>query len=97
MLYKIKPHGSAYGMTARDIHLARAVTEVAKAFNVGIVGLAGTCHQKAAAELNVPFIAGTNPYSNNKYFPRHVLLLTSVAEYFADLDYSAEGKLQITR
>ena len=57
--YQIKPHGAVYGMIARDMALARAAAEVAKTFGVPIMGLAGTCHQQAAAELGVPFIAGT--------------------------------------
>ncbi|KAI0339187.1 lactam utilization protein lamb [Trametopsis cervina] len=74
-LNHIKPHGAAYGMTSRDLVLARAVALVAKSFGVGIMGLAGTYHQQAAQEVGVPFIA----------------------EWFADLEYSPEGKLLITR
>lgn len=55
---QIKPHGAVYGMTARDINLARAAVGVAKLYGVPYVGLAGTCHQVAAKELGVPFIAG---------------------------------------
>ncbi|OJA13653.1 hypothetical protein AZE42_06894 [Rhizopogon vesiculosus] len=61
----IKPHGSIYGQTARSIDLARAVVGVTKVFKasaaspqgVAFMGLAGTAHQQAAAELGVPFIA----------------------------------------
>ncbi|KAH9938895.1 LamB/YcsF family protein [Epithele typhae] len=74
-LNHIKPHGAVYGMTARDMSLARAVLGVAKLYNVPFMGLAGTCHQTAAKELSVPFIA----------------------EWFADLEYSDEGKLLITK
>ena len=45
-------------MCARDIELAKAAVRVAKMFDVAFMGLAGTCHQKAAEELDVPFIAG---------------------------------------
>lgn len=45
-------------MTAKNIDLARSVVEVAKSFGVGTMGLAGTCHQQAANELGVEFIAG---------------------------------------
>ncbi|PIL32083.1 hypothetical protein GSI_06788 [Ganoderma sinense ZZ0214-1] len=69
------PHGAVYGMTARDIALGRAVVGVSKLYSVPFMGLAGTCHQAAAQELGVPFIA----------------------EWFADLDYSADGKLLITK
>ena len=54
----MKPHGAVYGMTARDMALARAVVGVAKMFDVPFMGLAGTCHQAAAKELGVAFIAG---------------------------------------
>ncbi|KAI0357271.1 lactam utilization protein lamb [Trametes cingulata] len=74
-LNHIKPHGAVYGMTARDPALARAAVGVARTFGVPFMGLAGTCHQAAAQELGVPFIA----------------------EWFADLEYSPEGKLIITK
>ncbi|KAF9025778.1 lactam utilization protein lamb [Hymenopellis radicata] len=74
-LNHLKPHGAVYGQTARSLELARAAVGVAKAFNVSFMGLANTCHQIAANELQVPFIA----------------------EWFADLDYTAEGKLIITK
>ncbi|EJD01956.1 lactam utilization protein lamb [Fomitiporia mediterranea MF3/22] len=71
----IKPHGAVYGQTARSPELARAAVGVAKMFNVAYMGLAGTCHQTAAEEQGVKFIA----------------------EWFADLEYSPEGKLLITK
>ena len=66
--YQIKPHGAVYGMIARDMALARAAAEVAKTFGVPIMGLAGTCHQQAAAELGVPFIAGTVTMTSKAMF-----------------------------
>ena len=45
-------------MTARDMDGARALVGVAKTFKVPFMGLAGTCHQAAAEELGVEFIAG---------------------------------------
>ncbi|KAI0794781.1 LamB/YcsF family protein [Fomes fomentarius] len=75
ILHGIKPHGAVYGMTACDINLAWAVVGVARLYKVPFMGLAGTCHQSAAEELSIPFIA----------------------EWFADLAYSAEGKLLITK
>ena len=67
---QIKPHGAVYGMTARDIALARAVVGVAKLYNVPFMGLAGTCHQTAAQELGVPFIAGPSFFL---FFPPSIL------------------------
>ena len=59
---QLKPHGAVYGMTARDMALARAAVGVAKLFGVPFMGLAGTCHQTAAKELEVPFIAGMSHF-----------------------------------
>lgn len=47
-----------YGQTARSLELARAVVGVAKMFGIAFMGLAGTCHQRAAQEMDVKFIAG---------------------------------------
>ncbi|KAI5119240.1 hypothetical protein M0805_008791 [Coniferiporia weirii] len=71
----LKPHGAVYGQTSRSIELAEAVIGVAKMFNIAFMGLAGTCHQKAAEKLGVKFIA----------------------EWFADIEYSPEGMLLITK
>ena len=59
-------------MTARSMDLARAVVRVAKAFEdvkrdggqgikIAVMGLAGTCHEEAANEAGVRFIAGEWP------------------------------------
>ena len=58
ILRQIKPHGAVYGQIARSMDLARSAAGVAKTFNVAFMGLAGTCHQTAAEELGVKFIAG---------------------------------------
>lgn len=47
-------------MTSRSMPLALAVVRVAKVFGVPFMGLAGTCHQKVAEDLEVAFIAGTS-------------------------------------
>jgi len=70
----IKPHGAIYGMCARDMDLARAAVGVAKLFQVAFMGLAGTCHQKAAEEADVPFIAEW--FADLDYDPDGKLLIT---------------------
>lgn len=60
---QLKPHGAIYGQTARSVELARAAVGVAKSFEIAFMGLAGTCHQKAAEEMGVKFIAGILLYS----------------------------------
>ncbi|KIK46793.1 hypothetical protein CY34DRAFT_799945 [Suillus luteus UH-Slu-Lm8-n1] len=79
----IKPHGSVYGQTARSIDLARAVVGVTKIFN-----------SSAASAQGVAFmgLAGTAHQQ-----AAEELGVPFIAEWFADLDYSDEGKLLITK
>lgn len=52
----IKPHGSLYGMLSRDDELAAAAARVARDYGVPIYGLAGTAHQRAAAQVGAEFV-----------------------------------------
>lgn len=52
----IKPHGSLYGMIARDEHLMHAVCDVAAQYGVPIYGMADTLHQTVADARGIPFI-----------------------------------------
>jgi UPF0271 protein len=52
----IKPHGSLYGMVARDEALMEAVCDVAEIFQVAVFGMAGTTHQVVADRRGVPFV-----------------------------------------
>lgn len=54
-LNHIKPHGSMYGMVARDPALMHAVCDVAEIYSVGVFGMAGTTHEVVARERGVPF------------------------------------------
>lgn len=74
-LSHIKPHGSLYGMAARDAGIAEAVADAAEIYGVPVLGLAGTVHEEVYTKRKVGFLA----------------------EFFADLDYSDEGGLIITR
>ena len=55
-LTHIKPHGSLYGMVARDPELMRAVTRVAKTYGVAVYGMAGTSHEDVCASEGVEFV-----------------------------------------
>jgi len=83
VLNHIKPHGAIYGQTCRDIDLARAAVSVAKIFSGG-----------PAANSAVAFVglAGT---AHQK--AAEELGVKFIPEWFADLDYSPEGNLIITR
>jgi UPF0271 protein len=53
----IKPHGSLYGMVARDDELMDAVCDVAVQYGVPTYGMAGTAHQRVSERRGVPFVA----------------------------------------
>ena len=56
-LSHIKPHGSLYGMVARDEALMNAVCDVAVQYGVAVYGMAGTAHERVAERRGVPFVA----------------------------------------
>lgn len=74
-LNHIKPHGSLYGMAARQEPIAQAICDAADVFSVPLLGMKGTLHESVYAERG------------------HQLL----SEFYADLDYSDEGMVIITR
>ena len=55
-LNHVKPHGIIYGMAARDIALATAMAEAAKAFDLPLFGMAGTLHEEAAKAAGTSFV-----------------------------------------
>ncbi|MCG2623754.1 LamB/YcsF family protein [Arthrobacter sp. I2-34] len=55
-LNHLKPHGSLYGMLARDPELMEAAAKVAASYGVPFYGLAGTEHEKVCGRLGVPFV-----------------------------------------
>ena len=55
-LNHIKPHGSLYGMLARDEELMLGAVRVAADFGVSIFGIAGSAHQRVAEREGVPFV-----------------------------------------
>ena len=55
-LNHIKPHGSLYGMAARDEQVAAAVADAADVFGVPLMGMAGTVHEQVWGERPGGFI-----------------------------------------
>lgn len=55
-LSHIKPHGSLYGMLARDPELMLGAVRVAKDYGVPVYGLAGSQHQVVAEREGVEFV-----------------------------------------
>ncbi|MGJ8720884.1 MAG: 5-oxoprolinase subunit PxpA [Salinibacterium amurskyense] len=56
-LHHIKPHGALFGMLARNEELMHAACDVAVQYGVPLYGLAGTAHERVAAQRGVPFVA----------------------------------------
>ncbi len=56
-LNHIKPHGSLYGMAARLEHIAHAICDVADIFQVPVMGMIGTMHEKIYTARGHQFIA----------------------------------------
>jgi UPF0271 protein len=56
-LNHIKPHGSLYGMAARQEDMAEAVADAAAVFHVPVLGMSGTCHEKIYGSRGTGFIA----------------------------------------
>lgn len=55
-LNHIKPHGSLYGMLARDEALMAGAVAVAKDYGVPVFGIAGSAHQRVAEREGVEFV-----------------------------------------
>lgn len=53
----IKPHGSLYGMVARDEDLMDAVCDVAVQYGVSVYGMSGTAHERVAQRRDVAFVS----------------------------------------
>lgn len=56
-LSHLKPHGALYGMAARMEHIAHAVADAAEVYQVPVLGLADTLHEKIYGERGVGFQA----------------------------------------
>jgi UPF0271 protein len=56
-LNHIKPHGALYGMAARQEHVAHAVCDAAEVYQVPLMGMAGTLHEKIYTARGFKMIA----------------------------------------
>src|SRR3954452_20491829 len=56
-LNHIKPHGSLYGMAARNEEVAHAISDAADVFKVPLMGMVGTFHERIYTQRGHEFIA----------------------------------------
>jgi len=73
-LNHIKPHGSLYGMAARQDDIAQAVCDAADIFGVPLLGMTGTLHETVYPERGHRFIAEF--YADLDYRPDGSLIVT---------------------
>ena len=73
-LNHIKPHGSLYGMAARDEEVAHAVCDAANVFGVPLFGMINCMHEKIYQERGLPFVA--EYYADLEYTDEGGLIIT---------------------
>ncbi|MFZ8933837.1 MAG: LamB/YcsF family protein, partial [Bacteriovoracaceae bacterium] len=56
-LNHIKPHGSLYGVSAKEEEVAQGIADAAEVFNVGVYGMVNTFHEKVYKARGVKFYA----------------------------------------
>lgn len=77
-LNHIKPHGSLYGMAARQAEIAEAVCDAADVFGVPILGMTGTLHETIYPARGHRLIAEF--YADLDYRPDGSLIVTRAHE-----------------
>jgi len=75
-LNHIKPHGALYGMAARMEHVAHAVCDAADIFDVPLMGMINTLHEKIYGERGRRMIAEF--YADLDYGDDGALIITRV-------------------
>jgi UPF0271 protein len=73
-LNHIKPHGSLYGMAARQEEVAHAVCDAADVFGVPLFGMAGTLHEQIYRERGFAFVSEF--YADLDYDEKGGLIIT---------------------
>ncbi|WP_182084002.1 LamB/YcsF family protein [Aureimonas sp. ME7] len=73
-LHHIKPHGSLYGMAARQEEIAHAICDAAEIFDVPLFGMTGTMHETVYQARGIPFVAEF--YADLDYQPGGALIVT---------------------
>jgi 5-oxoprolinase (ATP-hydrolysing) subunit A len=93
-LYHIKPHGSLYGMAARSEEVAKAVADAAKVFNVPLMGMVGTLHERVYTAAGIGFIS--EYYADLDYDDQGMVIITREHHAF-DPKRAAERALRTVK
>jgi UPF0271 protein len=73
-LNHIKPHGSLYGMAAKDAAVAGAIADAAAVFGVPLYGMSGTQHEAVYPSRGLAFVGEF--YADLDYGPDGFLVIT---------------------
>ncbi len=73
-LNHVKPHGSLYGVSARDEAVAHAICDATEVFGVPLLGMAGTMHERVYTSRGIPFLA--EYYTDLDYADDGALIIT---------------------
>ena len=73
-LNHIKPHGSLYGMAARQEEVAHAICDVAEIYGVPLFGMTATFHETIYKQRGIQFIPEF--YADLDYAPGGTLIVT---------------------
>jgi len=87
-LNHIKPHGSLYGVSAREEDVAQGIADAAEIFNVGIYGMVNTCHEKIYKERGVKFYGEF--YSDLEYDETGYLVIAKGRNKYYPTDRAVE-------
>jgi 5-oxoprolinase (ATP-hydrolysing) subunit A len=93
-LFHVKPHGSLYGMAARSQEVAKAIADAAKVFNVPVMGMAGTMHERVYTTEGLEFIS--EYYADLDYDDEGMVIITREHQAF-DPKGAAERALRAVR
>jgi 5-oxoprolinase (ATP-hydrolysing) subunit A len=93
-LHHVKPHGSLYGMAARQEEVAHAVCDAAEPFKVALYGMAGTLHEKIYQARGFAFVSEF--YADLDYDERGALIITR-EHHAVDPRQAAERSLRAVK
>lgn len=88
-LNHIKPHGSLYGMSARQEHIAHALCDAADIFQVPLFGMTGTLHEEIYPARGHQFVA--EYYADLFYDDNGGLVITRVHDPVDPSDAAARA------
>ncbi|HVL86091.1 MAG TPA: 5-oxoprolinase subunit PxpA [Pseudonocardia sp.] len=93
-LNHVKPHGSLYGMAARDEQVAEAVADAADVFGVPLMGMAGTVHETVWGGREAGFLS--EYYADLDYRDDGSLIITREHQAFDPARSAARAVRAVT-